>query len=78
MRTGAMKRIKQVAIVATGLVAIELSACLPKNYFYNFAAAGQSEILNAFADSLFTSITDSLFPGADDDESTDDTASTTE
>ena len=73
MRTGSMKRFKQVAIVVMGAVVIDVGACLPKNYFYNFAAAGQATILDAFADTLFTSITDTLFPEPEDD-TTDDTS----
>ncbi len=61
---------KATAILATGVVLINLGNCLPKDYFYRFGAAGQSTILSAFADFVFGSITDSLFPGSDDDVDT--------
>jgi hypothetical protein len=56
-----------MAIGLTGTVCASLSQCLPSDYFYNFAAAGRTELLNAFADSVFTTVTDALFPVPPDD-----------
>ncbi len=62
------RRWVRLAGLATGMVLLfNSSACLPKDYFYNFAAAGRSTILSTFADAVFGSITDALFPGVDND-----------
>ena len=62
MRSRRQKWVKRLGILATGVVFVNLGDCLPKDYFYNFAGAGRASILSAFAQTVFTTITDTLFP----------------
>lgn len=75
MRTHRMKWKKASAALLMGMLLVNVGNCLPKDYFYRFAAAGQSSILDAFGEFVFGSITDALFPSADGDTDGDiDTA----
>ncbi|HRX86466.1 MAG TPA: hypothetical protein P5572_15700 [Phycisphaerae bacterium] len=62
------------AAMLTGMLLINVGDCLPKDYFYRFGGAGRTSILDAFAQFVFGSITDTLFPGTDE---TDTTTTTT-
>lgn len=68
MRERRLRTMKRAALLAGGVMFINFSDCLPKDYWYHFAGAGRTTILNAFAETVFTTITDALFPGLDDDD----------
>ncbi|MCB9849123.1 MAG: hypothetical protein H6817_00290 [Phycisphaerales bacterium] len=73
MRSQRKRQSKRAIILVGGVMFAGTGNCLPKDYWYNFAGAGRTVILDTFADTLFTSITDYLFPSSADDDTTDTT-----
>jgi len=69
MHTRRTKWMKRISAMTIGVMLINVSDCLPKNYWYQFAGAGRTAVLDAFAELVFTTITDTLFPLPEDDTS---------
>ena len=63
MRMRHRRLLKVCGMVAAGTMFAV--GCLPKDYWYSFVANGRTSLLDAFANSVFTTITDTLFPAAD-------------
>ncbi len=54
---------KALGIFLVSALFLDVGACLPKNYAYNFAAGGRQAVLEAFAQAVFNDIVSTLFPG---------------
>jgi hypothetical protein len=65
MRKKRLRTSKKIAAAATGLLLLDVS-CLPDNYLLNFFGAGRTVVLSAFAETVFGTIVDTLFPEAND------------
>jgi hypothetical protein len=56
-----------------GVMLVNVNQCLPEDYFASFGAAGRTAVLDAFAEAVFNTVIDALFPQADGDTDVDTT-----
>jgi hypothetical protein len=66
MKSRQRKLLTLVGVLGAGMI-FGGPACLPKDYWYDFAANGRTSVLQAFANAVFGTITGTLFPTAGND-----------